>query len=102
MPHNEHMVQPFIFEADGHTFACGIERRASRLAPLWWWFSVSGESHRFAPFQPAADDTLETVRFRILSYYRELVATRDTPTDWRESLERRRKNLAALKSMGYR
>ena len=60
---------------------------------------MTGESHRFAPFQPVVGDTIENVRARVLSYYRELVARRALTLDQRESWELRRKNLAALKSV---
>jgi hypothetical protein len=94
----ETMLQPFTFEADDRVFACQIEQGRTKLAQAWWWFTVSGESHRFAPFQPVVGDTVESVRSRILSYYRELVARRALSLDPRESWELRRKNLAALKS----
>ena len=93
------ILQPFTFEADNRSFACQIEKGRSRLAQAWWWFTVSGEAHRFAPFQPVAGDTVDNVRSRVLSYYRELVANRDRTLDLRESSELRRKNLAALKSV---
>jgi hypothetical protein len=93
------MLQPFTFEADDRLFTCQIEQGRSRLAQAWWWFTVSGESHRFAPFQPVADDTIDSVRSRVLSYYRELVARRALTLDQRESWELRRRNLAALKSV---
>jgi hypothetical protein len=95
----EPMLQPFTFEADDRMFACQIEQGRTRLAQPWWWFTVSGESHRFAPFQPVAEDTVESVRSRVLSYYRELVARRALSLDHREAWELRRKNLAALKSV---
>ena len=91
----EPTVAPFTFEADDRTFACQIEGR-SHLRQ-WWWFTVSGEAHRFAPFQPTAEDTVASVQFRIVSYYRELVARRALVLDPREAWELRRKNLAALK-----
>jgi len=97
----EAMLQPFTFEADDRVFACQIEGR-TKLAQRWWWFTVSGESHRFAPFQPEVGETVESVQFRVLSYYRELVARRALTLDQRESWELRRKNLAALKSVRNR
>jgi hypothetical protein len=93
------MLQPFTFEADDRVFACQIEQGRTPVAQAWWWFSVSGESHRFAPFQPLADDTEDSVQFRILSYYRELVARRAETLDRRDVWELRRKNIAALKSV---
>ena len=90
----------FTFEADDRTFVCQIEGRSHLRR--WWWFTVSGEAHRFAPFQPSADDTAASVQFRITSYYRELVARRALVLDPREAWELRRKNLAALKVLRLR
>jgi hypothetical protein len=45
---------------------------------------------------------MESVRRRILDYYREMVARRALSLDPRETWELRRKNLAALKSAGQR
>src|SRR5919201_4594319 len=78
------MLLPFTFEADDRTFVCQIEEGRTQVRQ-WWWFTVSGESHRFAPFQPKADDTLESVRSRVLSYYRELVARRALSLNSREA-----------------
>ena len=96
----EPMLAPFTFEADDRTFACHIEGGETHVSQ-WWWFTVSGESHRFAPFQPSADDTVESVRSRVLSYYRDLVARRSLSLNQREAWELRRKNLAALKSVRH-
>ncbi len=97
MSASDSMILPFTFEADDRIFACQIEGGRARVRQ-WWWFTVSGEAYRFAPFQASADDTLENVRFRIVSYYRELVARRALSLDPREAWELRRRNLAALKS----
>lgn len=91
------MVETFTFEADDRTFSCAIEKGRAEDALAWWWFSVSGESHRFAPFRPDDDDTVESVRSRVLAYYRALLARRANPLDQRSSWELRRQNLAALK-----
>ena len=95
----ETMLQPFTFDADDQLFACQIEQRKGTVMQWWWWFTVSGEAHRFAPFQSSADDTVESVRSRVLFYYREMVARRALSLDPREAWELRRKNIAALKSL---
>ena len=94
------MVARFTFEADDRMFVCQIEGQSP--SRQWWWFTVSGETHRFAPFQPSAEDTVGSVQFRIVSYYRELVARRALVLDPREAWELRRKNLAALKVLRLR
>ena len=90
-------MKKFTFEADDRIFSCAIEKGRAAGAQPWWWFTVSGESHRFAPFQPAAEDTVESVRDRVLTYFRALLARRALPLDHRSSWELRRQNLAALK-----
>lgn len=92
-------VAPFTFDADDRTFACQIELARTDGAQPWWWFTVTGESHRFAPFQADVDDTRDSVQMRVLSYYRGLVARRALPLDQRSAWELRRKNLAALKRL---
>ena len=92
-------VAPFTFEADDRTFACRMELARTEGAQPWWWFTVTGESHRFAPFQAEAGDTQESVQMRVLSYYRGLVARRALPLDQRSAWDLRRKNLAALKRL---
>ena len=90
------MIQSLHFEADELAFACRVEpARAERAA--WWWFSVSGDSHRYAPFQSESNDTPESVQSRILSYYRALLLRRSQPLDMRATWELRRANLAALR-----
>lgn len=90
-------IADFNFEADERTFGCVVERARSEGAQPWWWFSVSGDAHRYAPFQAAADDTAESVQQRILAYYRALLLRRSQPLDARETWTLRRQNLAALK-----
>jgi hypothetical protein len=92
------MVATFTFDADDRAFVCTIETGRAENAQPWWWFTVSGESHRFAPFRPADDDTVESVQNRVLSYYRALLARRAQALDQRSSWELRRQNLAALKT----
>ena len=90
------MLQPFTFDEDGQLFTCQVESRKSRIPQWWWWFTVSGESHRFAPFQASADDTIESVRSRVLIYYRDMLARRALSLGARETWELRQKNIAAL------
>jgi hypothetical protein len=90
------VIQPFGFEADDRKFECSIEKaRPGREA--WWWFTVTGDSQRHAPFQVDAEDTRETVEARVLAYYRALLVQRAQPRDMRTSWQQRRDNLAALK-----
>jgi hypothetical protein len=91
------VIADFTFQADDHTFGCRIETARTAGAQPWWWFNVSGDEHRYAPFQSDASDTVESVQLRIASYYRALLARRELPLDMRTTWQLRRQNLAALK-----
>jgi hypothetical protein len=91
------MIAVFTFDADDRTFGCRVEKGRAEDAQPWWWFSVSGDGHRYAPFQATPEDTMESVRERVLSYYRALLVRRAMPLDQRTSWKLRRDNLAALK-----
>ena len=73
------MVASFQFEEDRRTFTCRVEERRSAKGEKWWWFGVSGDGHRYAPFQAASGDTEASVRTRILTYYSDLLARRAAP-----------------------
>jgi hypothetical protein len=75
------MLDPFTFEADDRTFDCQIAALHARAPDAWWWFRVSGDPHRYAPFRPAEDETRSTVQYRILDYYRDLRDRRALPYD---------------------
>jgi hypothetical protein len=71
-------VLEFDFEADSRTYTCRVEKR-NELADAWWWFGVSGDKQRYAPFRAGADDTRFAIQSRITLYYRELLVRRATP-----------------------
>lgn len=91
------ITKAFSFRADERTFTCRIETSRAGGGWSWWWFSVSGDGQRYAPFVVAEGDTLESVTTRVLGYYRALVARRSLPLDAQSSMQLRRDNLAALK-----
>jgi hypothetical protein len=68
-------VRSLDFQDGGCAYTCRVEQR-NALADAWWWFAVSGDAQRYAPFRAAADDTTNAVRLRIAAYYREVVARR--------------------------
>jgi hypothetical protein len=35
----------------------------------WWWFTVSGDAQRYAPFQTSVTDTRESVEDRVIAFY---------------------------------
>jgi hypothetical protein len=72
-------VREFDFEADSRTYTCRVERR-NELSEPWWWFKVTGDKQRYAPFRASPDDTTYAIQLRITRYYRELLDRRAMPT----------------------
>jgi hypothetical protein len=83
------MIGAFDFEDGGRTYSCVVEDLSRGRNQLWWWFRVSGDGHRYAPFTAASEDTLESVRSRILEYYNNHLARRSAPALPRGSWGRR-------------
>lgn len=73
------MTRPFNFESDGRTYSCATEKLSSMNGQAWWWFQVSGDGHRYAPFKAAPGDTQESVGSRIVEYYNSRLARRAAP-----------------------
>ena len=73
------MIGPFDFEHDGRAYACVVEESRAVRGRAWWWFQVSGDAHRYAPFHAVTGDTRESVRARIVAYYTNLLARRAAP-----------------------
>jgi hypothetical protein len=61
------------------TYRCSVEQQRSPRGGSWWWFGVSGDTQRYAPFQPAPGDTKHSIRARITAYYSDLLARRALP-----------------------
>jgi hypothetical protein len=79
------------FESHGRTYDCVVEKAASRdardgrgrtamVGDGWWWFGVTGDRQRYAPFHDAKDDTAAIVQERIVTWYENLVAVRAMPS----------------------
>ena len=81
------MVRPsFSFEDAGRIFACHVEHARTRDVAAWWWFTVSSDSHRYAPFHADAGDTEDSVRSRVVAYYDALISRRSAPRQpWRRT-----------------
>ncbi|MDQ3698752.1 MAG: hypothetical protein M3373_12135 [Gemmatimonadota bacterium] len=73
------MIAAFHFEEDGRKYSCRVEESRAARAEPWWWFGVSGDTHRYAPFHAAPGDTQDSVRARIVTYYTELLFRRSQP-----------------------
>jgi hypothetical protein len=66
----------FDFVENGRTYKCRVEPLTRGRAGDWWWFGVSGDDSRYAPFPAAAQDTPDSVRPRVVAYYEERIARR--------------------------
>jgi len=72
-------VGAFEFEDEGRTYRCSVEGGRVDAASAWWWFDVSGDNQRYAPFHPQIGDTKHSVRERIIGYYNALLVRRAMP-----------------------
>jgi hypothetical protein len=86
------MVDGFEFQDNGRTFACSVEGPRGARREAWWWFTVSNDACRYAPFPAAAGDTQDAVRSRIVAFYDELLARRAMPAQPRHHWARRSKD----------
>ena len=64
----------------GRTFSCSVAPRSASESALWWWFRVSSDGSRYAPFLAANDDTPASIQARIVAYYDDLLARRAAPS----------------------
>lgn len=84
------MTKSFSFADGDRKYQCRVERGTAGRTEAWWWFEVSGDGHRYAPFHAAAGDTDASVRARILAYYLNMLARRSEPaTSWHNRGNRR-------------
>ena len=85
------MTKSFEFEDNGKRYSCRVEARRSTPAEAWWWFTVSGDENRYAPFRVAAGDSQESVKTRIVQYYVDRLERRAQPADPRGHWSQRNK-----------
>jgi len=88
------MLKAFDFETDGRTFSCRVEAPSSARTESWWWFCVTGDASRYAPFQAKTGDTQESVQTRIATFYADLLYKRSQPAQPRAHWAHRNKNPA--------
>jgi hypothetical protein len=62
------MIQGFEFSDAGRTYTCTVEERKG-ADESWWWFAVSGDGQRYAPFVAAKADTRASVQERVVAFY---------------------------------
>lgn len=94
------MSEAFEFEEGGRTYNCRVERAKGSLTDGWWWFVVTGDSHRYAPFPSAKGDTVNSVKGRILEYHQNRLARRAAPPVARNHWGKPRKDVAAPPAPG--
>lgn len=70
------MIGEFDFEDGGRKYTCTVEGREAATKEAWWWFAVTADRGRYAPFRAASNDTRNSVQSRILEYYSALLARR--------------------------
>lgn len=73
------MIGAFDFEFDGRTYRCVVEQPRAARDQAWWWFQVSGDAQRYAPFHAVVGDSRKSVESRIVAYYTNLLARRAEP-----------------------
>jgi hypothetical protein len=73
------MIKGFDFEHDSKTYHCTVEPMRAQGGEPWWWFNVSGDPNRYAPFHAAGGDTRDSVKTRIVEYYANHIARRLAP-----------------------
>lgn len=74
------MINGFEFEDSGRSYACTVEAQKGPVKESWWWFSVSGDMQRYAPFRAASDDTRTSVQKRIVEFYKNRLFALTQPT----------------------
>ena len=73
------MIGAFAFEHGGRTYTCTTEKRVAAPVGTWWWFAVTHDQQRYAPFQAVAGDTQHSVRSRIIAFYEHRLWVRAQP-----------------------
>ena len=78
------------FDDIGRTFTCEPGPSPATPGVLWWWITVSGESHRYAAFRVEATDTPHSLKPRVLTYYAKILADRARPAVTRPTWAQRK------------
>ncbi len=85
------MLKAFTFENGGRTYQCRVEEPRGSRTQAWWWFDVSEDGQRYAPFEATEADTESSVRERVMAYYDHLLVRRAEPPAQRQHWARRTK-----------
>ncbi len=73
------MIKGFEFTEGGRDYSCCVEQQFGQNGENWWWFSVSSDGQRYAPFQASRDDTRTSVQKRIVEFYEHRLWVRAQP-----------------------
>lgn len=63
------MIKGFEFQEGDRKYTCTVETQRATPDDPWWWFAVSGDQQRYAPFRAESSDTRATVQERIVGFY---------------------------------
>lgn len=69
------MIGAFSFIHDNRTYNCYPERQGEQ-GDVWWWFTVTHDQNRYAPFLAQSKDTRASTQARIVAYYANHLAHR--------------------------
>lgn len=73
------MIKGFEFKDAGRTYTCTIEQQKG-ASEAWWWFAVSGDMQRYAPFRAVSDDTRTSVQDGVVAFYNNRLFQLTQPT----------------------
>jgi len=73
------MLTAFSFVHGDRTYSCHAEELTAGDQAPWWWFTVTRDGNRYAPFQAATHDTRASVQARIVAYYARHLECRSAP-----------------------
>jgi hypothetical protein len=73
------MLNGFDFENAGRKYSCTVEELKGPVKENWWWFSVSGDQQRYAPFRTSSSDTRTQVQTKIVEFYEHRLWAKSQP-----------------------
>ncbi len=74
------MIKGFEFEDGTRKYTCTVESPRQAPDDAWWWFAVSGDQQRYAPFRAESGDTRQSVRDRVVAFYENRLFQLTQPT----------------------
>jgi hypothetical protein len=71
------------FQNEGRTLTCQKSSSPGTPGVTWWFFAITGESHRYAAFRTEPTDTPQNLKPRIIAAYEKVLADRARPAEFR-------------------